>query len=80
MIEDPSEDLPESQLPGEVMAQRGIDAPPARDFVHRPHSADREALAELDVIEGAHCGKVALELKGQLNTCGSPIICPQVTT
>src|SRR5215475_5867591 len=67
LIEDPSQNLPQSQLPGEIMAERGIDAPPARHLVEGPYRADREALPELDVIEGAQCGEVPFELEGQLN-------------
>lgn len=60
LIEDASKYWPESQLPGEVVAERGIDAATAGDFIDGPHSADGEALAELDFIEGAERGKVPL--------------------
>jgi hypothetical protein len=32
-----------------------------------PHGADREALAKVDVIEGADLGKVALEFEGEFD-------------
>jgi hypothetical protein len=51
LIQDPGQDLPEGQLPGEVVAERAIDAKAAGDFLDRPHGAEREALAKLNCIE-----------------------------
>ena len=49
------------------MAERGIDAATARDFIDRPHRAGGEALAKLDFIQRAERGKVAFELEGQFD-------------
>ena len=54
-------------IAGAPLCRERIDAATAGDFIDGPHSADGEALAELDFIEGAERGKVALELEGQFD-------------
>ena len=49
------------------MAEGSVDAQTAGGFLEGPHGSDREALGELDLIERAESGQVALELEGQFD-------------
>ena len=67
LLQHPRHDLPQRQLAGESRAERLVDAEAAGGFHDDPHGADGRPLGQLDFVERAERGQVALELEGEFD-------------